>query len=73
MASIKETYFCDKLFASLGHKALSKSVYLLHSEWLKLHRVVAILSAIGLKESTLFLEDQILSMKGWLGMKVEEK
>ena len=51
---IKETYFCDKLFASLGHKALLKLVYLLHSEWPKLHRVVAILSAIGLNESSHF-------------------
>ena len=38
---------------------------LLHSEWPKLHRALAILSAIGLKRKNLIQAKQILSFKNW--------
>ena len=50
---IKGNNFFDFLFASLDEKIHQKSSLLLtlwHSEWPKLHRVFAILSAIGLKK-----------------------
>ena len=44
--------FCDYLFASLRKKPFGKGflLTLLHSEWPKRYGVLAILSAIGLKE-----------------------
>ena len=49
----KGNNFCEFLFASLDIVALPKwdiLLTLMHSEWPKLHRVLAFLSAIGLKE-----------------------
>ena len=63
--SAKGNNFCDILLAFLDWKALPKEdllLTLLHSEGPKLHRVLVLLSAIGLKKRFNSKEDFALTL-----------